>query len=83
MDWKQLREAMNHMSDWYVKIYINSQQVGRFPMLMRALAEGENVVIAPPQPPAPPADPKKEGEAPAQPATPTAAPKNVPEAPAK
>lgn len=45
MNWQELRQAMNFMPSWHVKIYINAQQVGRFPAYMRALAEGENVVL--------------------------------------
>jgi hypothetical protein len=43
MDWKQLRGAMNRMPAWYVKVYINSQELGRYPAIMKALVEAGEV----------------------------------------
>ncbi len=37
MNWDQLRKAINQLPAWYVKVYINSQQLGRFPAVMAAL----------------------------------------------
>jgi len=56
MSWPELRSAMDRMPAWYAKVYINSQQVGRYPNLMKALAEGRRRSDAPtsrPDTPAP------------------------------
>lgn len=47
MNWNELRRAMNLMPAWYVKVYINSQQVGRFPAIMTALTAAHKSETAP------------------------------------
>lgn len=41
MDWDELRKAIDLLPAWYVKVYINSQQLGRYPAMMKALATSE------------------------------------------
>jgi hypothetical protein len=36
-DWASLRKRMGQMPAWYVKVYINTQLVGRYPAVIKAL----------------------------------------------
>lgn len=38
MNWNELRKAIDLLPAWYVKVYINSQQLGRYPAMMKALS---------------------------------------------